>query len=327
MPQLTDEELDRLLYAAAPARTPRDAKPDAAALEMLERIMATPPHPHRTRNRVLGSLSVAAAVVAAVVVGANVLVPTGHAEAATPEPLAFSGEATVADTLSAAQDALASSDGPDAPLRYVRTANWSYNVEVGESSEIMPQVITLQWDQDQSGHVTVVDGKPYDPSDAAANASSEIVSTGEVSNEYVIEPGQFGTPAVEPFGATEEDLRTVLQAFGVPEAASGFEVMTGVGTIIDQWTLTNAQESSVLGILSQTDGVTALGTSTDRLGRAVSGLRIVSEDGVASDTVLLSLDTGRIVGVERTNLIENEVYPVGAIIGYRLFDIDEEIPR
>lgn len=321
---ITDEELDRLLYAASPARTPIDAKPDAAAMEMLERIMSTDPHPHRTRNRVLGAVSAAAAVVAAVVVGASVLVPSGQAVAATPQPLSFSGDATVADTLDAAQDALAGGPGPETPERFVRSAAWSFNVDVGQkTSRIVPQLVTLQWEPDQSGRMLIVDGESYDPMDAAANAHAEISSSGHVSTDLEMKPGEFGTPIIDLPGATEEELGAALTAFGVPARPSAFDTMLGIGSILDQWTLTNAQESTLLELFSRTEGAVALGTTTDRLGRPVSGLRVFSADGAASDTILISQSTGRIVGIERTNLTENEVFPVGAVIDYRLFDIDE----
>lgn len=78
----------------------------------------------------------------------------------------------------------------------------------------------------------------------------------------------------------------------------------------------------MLGILEQVPGVEALGTSTDRLERPVTALRVPSPDGTSSDVVLLSADTGRIVGVERTNLLDNEAFAAGAIISYQLWDIE-----
>ncbi|MBO9627433.1 MAG: hypothetical protein J7484_13805 [Microbacterium sp.] len=324
MSRITDEELDRLLSAASPARTPLDAKPDAEAIEMLERIMATDPHPHRTRNRVIGAVSGVAAAIAAVVVGASVLVPNVKAEAETPQPLAFSGEATVAGTLDAAQDALASAPGPDAAVRYVRSASWSYNVDVGKKeSFVVPQLITLQWEADGSGRVVIVDGEAYDPADAAANAHAEVSSSGHVASDMVMKPGDFGTPVTELAGASEDELTAALTAFGVPAHATAYETVGGITTILDQWTLTNAQESTLLEILSRTDGATALGASTDRLGREVYGLRVLTPGGEGSETVLISQATGRIVGIETTNIIENEIYPAGAVIAYRLFDIGD----
>ena len=54
---------------------------------------------------------------------------------------------------------------------------------------------------------------------------------------------------------------------------------------------------------------------------------MTSADGAASDVVLLSADTGRIVGIERTNVREDDMLPAGAVIGYRLFDVPEEASK
>jgi hypothetical protein len=54
---------------------------------------------------------------------------------------------------------------------------------------------------------------------------------------------------------------------------------------------------------------------------------VITADGAASDVVLLSLDTGRIIGVERTNLIANDLMAGGAIISYTMWDVDEDLVR
>lgn len=322
MPQITDEELDRLLTAAAPARTPIDARPDAAAMAMLERIMATDPHPHRVRNRVVGWLGGAAAAVVAAVVSASLLIPSAAAIAGTPEPLEFDGAGSVSAEIDGAQAALTSVPGPAEPTRLVRSATWSYNVDVDAASAvIVPQLVTLQWEADQSGRVTVVDGAAYDPSDAAANNAAEVASSGRVSMELTMAPGEFATPVANAPGSTRAELTAALSAFGMPADPTAFDVMMATGSLLEQWTLTNAQEAEILAILEEADGVTALGASVDRLGRAVVGLRIADPDGAASDVVLLSAETGRIVGIERTNLVDEDVLPIGAVIGYRLFDV------
>jgi len=44
-----------------------------------------------------------------------------------------------------------------------------------------------------------------------------------------------------------------------------------------------------------------------------------------SDDLLVSLDTGRIVGIERTVLKDDGVFPAGAVVDYRMWDIPEEV--
>jgi len=325
---ITDDELDRLLVAATPARTPIDAKPDAEAIAMLERIMATDPHPHRVRNRTVGWLAGTAAVIAAAVVGFSVLVPTGAAVAGTPQPLDFDGESSVAQTIGDAQGVLATTPGPAEPTRFVRSATWSFNIHVdAESAVITPQLVTLQWEADQSGRVTVVDGTAYDPSDAAAHQTAEIHSSGRVSMDLTMAPGDFATPVAGVPGSTRPELTATLSALGMPADPTAYDVLLATGSLLDQWTLTNTQEAVILSILDDADGATALGASVDRLGRDVVGLRVVSSDGEASDVVLISADTGRIVGIERSTLVADDVLPKGAVTGYRLFDVPAEVVR
>ena len=83
----------------------------------------------------------------------------------------------------------------------------------------------------------------------------------------------------------------------------------------------------MLTLIEETGGAEALGTTNDRLGRPVAGIRVISADGVVRDDVLVSLDTGRIVGLERTVLKDDGVFPAGAIVDYRMWDIDEEMLR
>lgn len=329
MPQLTDEELDRLLYAAGDrARTPIDAKPDAEALAMLDRIMATDPHPHRTRNRVVGWGSSLVAAAAAVAIGVSVVGSGGAAVAGTPSPLTFEGSATVTETIKDAQAALAAGTGPAEPARYVRTADWSMDINAmtGEL-KVVPQLVTLEWEPDQSGRRTHVEGAEYDSTDAGANASSQITSTGKVTSELVFEPGQFETPVVDPPGTSKEELFAALVALGMPEEPSAREAVSAIRSLIQQWTLTNAQESVLLGILGETEGAVALGSSIDRLGRPVAGVRVVRADGATSEVLLISIQSGRIVGVEKTVVKGDDLLPTGAVLGYQVFDIDEVIPK
>lgn len=316
-----------MLVAASSARTPVDAKPDAAAMAILEKILATDPHPHRVRNRVVGWFAGTAAVVTAAVVGANLLVPSGAAVAGSPLPLDFSGTSTVSQTILDAQSDLASAAGPIEPERLVRSATWSFNVDVdARTSVVVPQLVTLQWEADQSGRITIIDGAAYDPADAEANQAAEVHSSGHESMDLTMAPGEFATPVASPPGATREELVAALTAFGMPEDPSAFDVLFATSSLLEQWTLTNAQESEILAILSTTDGATALGETTDRLGRPVNGLSVISTDGAARDAVLISSDTGRIVGFERTVLVGDDVLPQGAVIGYRLFDVPADLP-
>lgn len=326
---LTDDALiERVLTQADPARTPRDAKPDAAAEWTRDRIIRTAAKPRPRRRRALGWASGVVMAAAAAVVAVAVLVPQGAAVAGSPAPLDFSGGESTAATLDTARSTLSATPGPAEPERVVRSATWGLDINGSTgATKVVPQLTTLRWEPDLSGRMVSVRGVPYDPTDASANIGAEISSSGEVTVDLSIEPGQLGTPVPDVFGDSREEVSAVLTAFGMPTDPTGSEVVAAATAMLEYWTLTNAQESQVLDVLADADGVEALGATTDRLGRQVAGLRVITSDGAASDVVLLSLDTGRIVGVERTNLIANDLIAGGAIISYTMWDVDEELVR
>lgn len=318
--------LERMITAADPARTPRDAQPDAEALEMLERIVhgeLTPRHDPRVGARWAAA---AAAVVVACTTVFALTVPQGEAVAVTPAPLQFREAGSVHEIVNDAQQTLEAGGGPSQPERFVRAASWGISVDMDRrESEIVPQVSTLTWEPDLSGHMTIIAGEAYDPADAKSHTSAEVRSTDEVITDLTIAPGEFDTPIPDPPADTEEGVRAMMSALGTPADPSAGEVVLGFTSALEQWTLTNTQEAHVLDMLASAGGVTALGESTDRLGRPVTGLSLSSANGAANQVVLISRDTGRIVGLETTNLVDDGVFPVGAIVSYRLYDVTEEM--
>ncbi|WP_241160428.1 hypothetical protein [Microbacterium sp. Y-01] len=323
-----DAVLERMLSDADPARTPRDAPPDARALAMRDRILHAPPAPRRRRARMFGWASGLVAVAASTAIAFAVFSPQGAAVAGTPSPLDFEGSATVGQIVDDAQVALAESGGPTAPARVVTAASWGFDVEVDtKTTEVVPQLSRLIWEPDGSGRMTIIAGVPYDPADAVASNSAEVTSSGEVVTDLVMEPGQFTTAWNTVPGDTRDDMVAMLRAFGMPADPTGLDVESAFTTALDQWTLTDAQHRELLLLMEDAGGGDALGDTTDRLGRPVSGIRFTAPDGAFSDVVLVSLDTGRIVGVERTVLEADDVYPAGAVISYRMWDVSEETLR
>lgn len=317
--------LERLLSDADPATTPRDALPDARALATRDRILRSNGVRKRRRSLALGWASGLTAVAASTALAFAVLSPQGAAVAGTPAPLDFSGANTVAQIVDDASAALTEVPGPTAPARTVRTASWGFSVDVDEkTSTVVPQLSTLTWEPDGSGRMTIVAGVPYDPSDAVASNAAEVTSSGKVVTDLVMAPGDFETPWTEVPGETRDDMVEMLRAFGMPEDPTAFEVGAAITSVLDQWTLTDTQHHELLLLLQEAGGGDALGTTIDRLGRSVTGIRVSSPDGAVSDLILVSRDTGRIVGVERTVLVADEIFPAGAIISYQMWDLDEE---
>lgn len=318
--------LERALTDADPARTPRDAHPDARAIATRDRIIRSSRAPERRRARTFGWAAGLTAVVASTALAIGVLMPQGAAVAGTPAPLSFEGSASLAETVATADADLSVFSEPVTPMRTVRTASWSFSVDVDAGhAEVVPQLATFAWSEDLSGESVVINGVAYDPGDAVANQNAEVVSSGEVAARIVYAPGEFETPVVAIPGESSSDVRALLEAFGLPSDPTAFDVMTSITSVFGQWTLTNAQHAELLALLEEAGGAQALGTSTDRLGRPVAGIRVIAPDGVVSDDVLVSLDTGRIVGVERTVLVDDGIVAPGSITDYRMWDLDEEM--
>lgn len=322
---IDDAVLERMLIDADPAPTPREAAPDARALATRDRILRTSAAPRRRRRRAIGWASGLTAVAASTALAFAVFSPQGAAVAGMPSPLDFEGSTTVAQTVDDADAALAGPTGPAAPERAVRTAFWGFSVEVeAKVSKVVPQLSTLTWEPDGSGRMTIVAGVPYDPEDAVASNAAEVTSSGEVVTDLVMAPGDFYTPWTDVPGETRQDMIAILRAFGMPENPTAYDVEVAFTSVLDQWTLTNAQHRELLALLEEAQGGEALGMTQDRLGREVNGVRVISPDGAASDLILVSRDTGRIVGVERTVLIADDVFAAGSIISYQMWDLDEE---
>ncbi|MGS0560164.1 hypothetical protein [Microbacterium aurugineum] len=320
--------LERMLTDADPASTPRDASPDVRALATRDRILRTTRAPKRRRARTLGWAGGLTAVAASAALAFAVFAPQGAAVAGTPSPLDFSGSSTVAQIVDEAGVALANSTGPSIPSRTVRTASWGFSVEVDtKTTTVVPQLSTLTWEPDGSGRMTIIAGVPYDPEDAVASNGAEVTSSGEVVTDLIMGEGDFETPWKTVPGETGQDMVAMLRAFGMPEDPTAFDVEMAMTTALDQWTLTDAQHEELLVLLAEAGGGEALGTTTDRLGRPVSGIRVLSPDGAVSDLILVSRETGRIVGIERTVLKDDGVFSAGAIISYRMWDLDEDTVR
>ncbi|MFJ2552880.1 hypothetical protein [Microbacterium sp. NPDC087591] len=318
--------LERALTEADPARTPRDAAPDARALATRDRILRKSRSAHRPHSRAVAWASGAVAAGATAIFAVAMLLPQETATAGTPTPLTFEGSSTVAEIVDAAEEDLAAVTGPDTPLRTVHAASWGFSVDVvDENAEVVPTLSELTWNPDGSGRMTVVRGVPYDPTDAVAHNHAEVSSSGDVVSDLVMSPGDFEPLWPDIPGDSREDVLALLTAFGMPAQPTAFDIESAFTSTFDMWTLTNAQHRELLSLLAETGDGVALGDTTDRLGRPVAGIQFLTPDKGAKDVVLVSLETGRIVGVERTAIEADDVYPVGAIISYRMWDVEGEV--
>lgn len=324
-----DDELARRLSSLSPARTALDAVPDAAARRLRDEIMAGTPRRRPTRARVLvpaaAALVALVAVTLFVVLPATPIAPAPAAVAITPDPLKFTGSPTLAQVQAEAARLLQTRSGPSAPERTVRTVSWSLAIDADlKRAEVVPQVSTLIWQPDGSGSIRVVAGEPYWPAGAdRRGASASPLAPGDVITDMTFDAGQYTTPVAEPPGDSAVDVAAMLRAYGVPEGATGADVVTGIVSALGEWTLTNAQHQQLISMLVNAEGVTSLGNSTDRVGRPVWGLEVTSSIHGTRDTLLISQQTGRIVGYETQAIAGSDLIPRGAIISYRIWDTNK----
>lgn len=317
-----NSSLEGMLRASSPARTAADAKPDAAALVARDRILKSgQPMRRRRRTIAIGWASGLALATASVVVAAVVVAPQTTARAGAPlSSVALAP--SVAAIVDQAQADLSTSSGPAEPQRFVRTASWNFSVDAGTGElRVFTQLSTISWEPDGSGHVILENSPEQDPADAEWYSQSGIPFSGEVE-EFPMLPGEFVTPVTDPPAESLAGMQDALRALEMPEDASAFEAVTTITTLLGQWTLTNAQHAALLRIIEDAGGAEAVPATHDRLGRAVNGLRVMSPDGAVSDVVYVAVDTGRIVGVERTVVKADSLLPAGAILGYQLWDVD-----
>ena len=319
---LDDDALTRLLTEANPARTPRDAEPDAAALRLRDSITrtgrASSQRVRTGKTRVAWATALAsAAAVGAVVFG--LVAPAGQAVAVTPEPLTFTDVGSTQSIVERSTALLAAGSGPADPQRMVESAIWALSVDVDEQQmAVTPQFSTLTWGEDLSGRLVTVEGESYWPG-ATGASEAEAVPGDTVLVDLVMEPGQFNTPVVLPPGDSAADVEAMLMAFGMPADPDASQLVDAVVTALDQWTLTDAQHAVLLEMLQAEEGIHVLGASTDRLGRPVYALSVPAAGDGTDETVLISSDSGRIVGVESEQASSDGIIPAGAVVMYTLW--------
>ncbi|GAA5031150.1 hypothetical protein ACFQRL_10695 [Microbacterium fluvii] len=328
-----DENLERMLRLADPLKEGAMRGPGPRELALRDRIMAQHPTspvpaPRRRGLRPLwwSLLAPLAAIVATVLVLAT---PTGvgdtTATAAKPEPMAFTDEGkTLEDVVTDAERALLRGDGPAEPRREVVTTGWYYDLDGDDQSDprrlIRAEVSTLRWNEDLSGSVRVVAGKPYWGDDDTTEIPTAARTPGTLVWEIEFAPGEFGTPVVDPPGDSADDIADMLAALGLTDPSSGYAVFVATESALQQWTLTDAQHAQLLRALLATDDVRVLGSGVDRTGRAVVGLSVVQPEGFVEMRMLVSQESGRIVGFEVVALEANPQLPVDTVLSYSLYE-------
>lgn len=324
-----DDELTRMLRAANPVPHRGDVSLSMRELAIRDRIMAGSRTRPRTRRPALWTAVWAPIAAIAVVVLAVITVPQPQtAVALAPAPLAFQNEGlTMTEVVLDARRALERATGPVEPTREVTSTGWYYHVDALDSDEprrvISPEVTTLSWREDLSGHTRTVAGEPYWADGAQESVPSTTLEPGTLIWEMDFAPGEFQAFAVAVPGDTREDVRRLLNSHWPTNFRSAYDVMQAIDSANQFWTLTNAQHAEMLQAIAETEDVRVLGTTVDRAGRPVVGISaLLPRGGTAELHLLISVETGRIVGSETYTLKADSAFPADAVISYRMWDLE-----
>ncbi|MDY0910725.1 hypothetical protein [Microbacterium sp. CFBP9034] len=330
---MNDDELERLLRESNPASTPSEVGLSANHRAILERIVAEPVGRRRSPARLtLMVTAPLAAVLAIFVVVISVFQPFAPAPAAAfgPPPLEYQPTSRSAEeAIRLAQGRLEQQQSVTEPLRQAVTTAWNLTIAEDGQAEptvvISPSVTELEWAADLSGSLKVVAGEPYfaDGNDVAV-ATDEANEAGTVLDERTFAPGEF--PAQIPDAASLEPaaLDALLAAFAPDRSLAG-DAFLAMHAVLNEWTLTNAQHSALLHGLSDYENITVLGTTTDRAGRDVVGLKAATSRPGQDAVLLVSASSGRIVGLE-SSVTSNDnslEVPEGTVISYTLWKDQE----
>lgn len=325
---VSDEELDRLFRAASPASSARFAPLTARDIAVRGGIIrgTFEPSPKRSRRAVWawGGVTAAVASIAAMaIIAVSVLSPTQSAVALTPPPLQYANAQPLPAVVTAAEQKL---DLPDdvAQAPRVQTLGWGWDIDIEkERVEIVPQEATFEWSPETGSISTVVAAESYWADDERPEGIAKSpYQPGDIISELETSAADLDIPpgVVNLKGSSREDMVVALEALGATPDSSSGDLLIAISQLLSYWTLTDEQHATLIHMLVDTGGVTVLGESTDRLGREVVGLRTTADDRGYQNTLLISRDTGRIVGMENELTKAMEFIPAG-VVGYTLWDI------
>ncbi|QTV79159.1 hypothetical protein [Microbacterium sp. NIBRBAC000506063] len=244
----------------------------------------------------------------------------------------------MSDAVDDALRSLERSDGLDEPQRESHSIGWYFHVDVeGERASrtaISPEEVHFTWNEDLSARIRVVAGTPSRADDPALALPSDAPRAGEVLRDEVFAPGEYDPLLPDPPGRTPAELEEFLQPIALGGLSSGFALFDAIDTAFQAWSLTNEQQGSLLELIDDASGVTVLGAGLDRAGRPVIGLSTTHPDVAQERHILVSQETGRIIGFEIYMVEGDDYFPGNAVISYTLYegrtreeDLDHRIAR
>ncbi|KQP00317.1 hypothetical protein [Leifsonia sp. Leaf264] len=330
---MNDLELETMMRQADPATTPVNAGLDAHAESALLRIIGSPrtaaqPRPHRrwvTSAMLLGAFIIAAVLIQTTFPFAQA--PT--AAAATPPLLEMTPTSeTLSDVIRNSETVATRGGSAMGSVRGTKYQGWFLDATVDDQATtafISPQVTELRWDADRSGRLTVTAGRAYtvaDPSKTEVPNAADAPEEGTVlrDEEYaagslpVLFPGDLPTDAAS--------LNAVIRSVA-PADPDGYDYLDTAKALLNEWTLSGAQQSTIIGTLGQYEGVEVAGRVVDRMGRPGVALRVPSTHNPNFESLVVINDaTGQIGAIETIYLggLPDLDIPAPAVTSYTLWN-------
>lgn len=275
--------------------------------------------------------TIAAIIAVMVVVVGAIRLDSGQAQAMTPQALEFErDDQKASDVIRTAISTLERKTGLEAPQRGSRQLGWFAQIDMDDDARspvlIVPEIIDLRWNEDLSASQTTTAAEAYwaDPR-VQTPLTDAAPAPGTVISEVTFGPGEFAVPSVSAPGESLQDMRELLVSLGMPAADAGAgEIMESIDSVLSLWTLTNPQHTALLQLLLDAGDLELLGSTHDRAGRHVLGLRAEPANfpGTAR-TLLISADTGRIVGIETTRTTDEPPLNANDVVAYKLWEVPQ----
>ncbi len=328
----SDDQIERALAAIDPATTAADESPRPEDWARMRSIMAEntrkmavrrPTWPRDTWStpRLTWAIPALAALVAIPIAFGTL--PATPSYAQTPPMLTVAPlGASVEDALSESTQILRSHP-ESTPIRNGQVVRWKLREDGRDDPVIVPEWQTWVWNEDGTGYLRATADAPY----SVTNDGRIVPPVGEAPTE--------GTPMERPrWGAPGSDLgyfpdappsnpaelREYLHGhIRLPRNADALTYWGAIGTLLDEWTLSPAQQAAAIELLQDAGGVSILGTVTDRLGREGIALSIRSEARPQfGATIVLDRESRRIIASDTVYLggIERLDVPDGSVIEY-----------
>ncbi|MFG2603635.1 CU044_5270 family protein [Streptomyces sp. NPDC048514] len=267
-------------------------------------LLRVPPSLLRVqRGRLRWGLA-AAGVVLSVTLATLLGGPDTPPAAAAPRPLVVQADSTpVPLALLADRAGAAAADGSAGLRKGTHAQSWSMGMSDQAPPITLPQETIVRWKPDGTHTELVVATDPRHPGRPVLSDEGEhpgLVADGHVISRQTYPPSWSDAPPEAPPPHDVEGLRGYLrEAAYVHGTMTTGELLDGVDSLLDHWTLGARETEALARLLARTPGLHPVGRVTDRLGR--TGQAYVHDDpSGARRMLIMDPSTGAVLGLEST---------------------------